>query len=491
MSDNTGFGKQVIRGGVWILALELSNQVLQFVKTFYAATILSPADFGIVGFAFLVISFLDVLSTTGMKEAIIQRKDDLQHYISSVWIFETVKGAIVLTACLLLAAPLAEWFAPKNTELTTIVIRLIGVIFFLQSAVNVGVLYLEKNIEFGRYFFYQISGTVVDVVLTVVCVSLLKNVWALFIGVIAGSFVKLLVSFIAVKYRPNFSFTLSHIRELFHYGKWVLRSRIFTFFGLQLDSVVVSGFLGLHALGIYQMAFRIGNLPITQLSNVMGRIVFPSFAKVQDDLPAVKGYFLASSNLLMVAIAPLIILVFCLIPEFTHVFLNEEWLPIIPVVRVLIISGFIRIFATIIDYLFYSLGQPKLSAQLQFWRLIVFAICIAPLTYYGGAVGVAFSGMISIAAVTIYYLWKVTQMLDINREELLNNFGYPALFAALITAIVLLLKPFGDQSIVSLFVFGIIAMLAYGCIGILLTRFTSFKIFAKPASLIRNLRTSL
>ncbi|MBS1544524.1 MAG: oligosaccharide flippase family protein [Bacteroidetes bacterium] len=488
MANDEGIGSKALRGSFWVVALEISNQLLQFVKTFYAARLLTPGDFGIVGFAFLVITFIDVISTTGMREAIIQRKAESQSYLSTVWLIEVGKGLVILILSLLLAHPISGWIRTANPDLTEHVIQLIGIIYFVQCTTNIGVIYFEKEIVFHRFFVYQFSGTITDVIATLVLVFLFRNVWALFFGILAGHFTRVLFSFLLIKYRPGFEFSVEKALELFHYGKWIFRSRIFTFLGLQLDSIVVSSFLGLYSLGIYQMAFRIGNLPVTQIANIMGKVIFPMFSKVQDEKSKLKEYFLMGMNLLSTWMAPIIILVFCFIPEFTSIFLKDKWNGIIPVVRILIIGGYIRIFATILDYFFSSVGTPKVSANMQFFRTAFFGAFVGPLAYLWGITGVAFSGLLSIGIVTAMYLPKAGKYLNISLTELNRDLFANVFYGIIFTVAVMAAKNYVYMDGLMSFSLMVTAtLLAYISIGLTLGRITNFSLFQRTIMVIKSI----
>ena len=486
MKESKPFGRQIIKGSAWIIALEFSNQVLQFIKTFYAAKILSPVDFGIVGFAFLIIAVLDVLSTTGMKEAIIQRKDNVQSYLSTVWVIELAKGVVVLVGSLFLAPLIIHWAKPANPELIENVIRFIGLLYFVLCSTNIGVVYFEKNIEFNRFFLYQFSGTLTDVIVSLVLVYYLQNVWALFYGIMAGTVVRVLFSFLLINFRPKLEFDYHKARELLKYGKWIFKGRIFTFLGMQLDSIVASTFFSLYAFGIYQMAYRIGNLPMNQVANVMGRVIFPTFSKVHDDLEKVKSYFLASLNVIAVCLAPIVILIFCFIPEFTVLLLGEKWILIVPVVRVLVMAGFLRIFATVVEYFFMSTGEPKTSSNLQTYRFILFLIFIGPLGYFWGLAGLALAGLFAIFTVTVFYLRKACFQLNIRGSEIVESLLQPLIFATLVTLFVFCLKSVVNTDTISKFLLiNSLVVAFYFIMGLLLNRYTRIKLFEKTISFFK------
>ena len=482
MTEKKSLGNQIISGSFWIVVLEISNQILQFVKTFYAATILTPKDFGIVGLAFLVIASIDTLLTTGMKEALIQKKEATKSYLDTAWFVEVAKGLTILTFCLFVSS-FFHHLAPAISWLTVNIIRFVGIFYFVQCLTNIGVIFFEKDIQFKNFFLYQFAGTIVDVMVSILAVQYLQTVWGLFYGILAGSSVRVLFSFILTAYKPSLSFSWEKSKELFSYGKWIFKSRIFNFIGLQSDSIIVSSFFNLYSLGLYQMAVRIGNLPMSQVSNIIGRIAFPTFSKVQDDVLKLKDYFLASINILSIALLPLIILVFTMIDDFVIIFLGIKWIEISPIVRVLILGGFLRIIVSLVDSLFCALGKPNFSSSLQLTRFLVFIISVPLLTYWLGILGIALSALLSLIVVLFIFLNKASRKIGIHTSEICTQFLVPIGFALLVGLIPCYL-PLQEADVFNFIIKIILTLLLYLFLGAAITKYTSIKLFSRTVSLI-------
>ncbi len=73
--------KKVVRGGIWLFALRITNRGLGFIRTIILARLLLPADFGLLGIAMLAASTLDAFSQTGFQSALIQKKGDVKAYL--------------------------------------------------------------------------------------------------------------------------------------------------------------------------------------------------------------------------------------------------------------------------------------------------------------------------------------------------------------------------------------------------------------------------
>ncbi|GAI47416.1 unnamed protein product, partial [marine sediment metagenome] len=92
--------------------------------------------------------------------------------------------------------------------------------------------------------------------------------------------VRCIVSYAIHPYRPHFNFQLGQAKELFTFGKWLLASSVVVFLATQGDDAFLGKVLGVTMLGFYQMAFRFGNLPSSEIG-LISRVAFPTYSKLQ------------------------------------------------------------------------------------------------------------------------------------------------------------------------------------------------------------------
>jgi len=93
----------------------------------------------------------------------------------------------------------------------------------LGSFSNIGVIYFYKELEFNKQFIYQFSATLADFIVAISAVLILRNIWALVLGMLAGRIVGCLVSYLVHPYRPRLNLDIEKIKELFGFGKWIMR----------------------------------------------------------------------------------------------------------------------------------------------------------------------------------------------------------------------------------------------------------------------------
>jgi O-antigen/teichoic acid export membrane protein len=357
------------------------------------ARILAPRDFGLLGIAMLTMMALENLSQTGFEAAIIQKNEKVEQYLDSAWTVGIIRGGFLFLILCLIAPYLSVFF---QTPQAKPIIRVLGISCLIQAFTNIGIISFKKELEFKKQFSYQISGTLADFIVAVSAALLLRSVWALVFGIIAGNAVRVIASYIVHPYRPAFNLDLGKAKELFQFGKWVLGSSFLVFLITQGDDVIVGRVLGVTMLGFYQMAYRISNAPTTEITHVISQVTFPALSKLQDNLPNLREAYLKILQLTAFLSFPLAGLILALAPDFTNIFIGKKWMPIVPAMQVLVLAGLARSVAASSGFLFYAIGKPENDTRLQIIRLIVLVIFLYPFTLNWGITGASLAVLLSI-----------------------------------------------------------------------------------------------
>lgn len=321
---------------MWVFGLRGINRVLGLIRTIILARLLAPSDFGLLGIAMLAIATLETFSQTGFNAALIQKKDNVESYLDTAWTVSAIRG-VILFIILFFSAPLMASFF--NTPQAALVIRVIALSTLLSGLRNIGILFFQKELEFNKQFIYELSATLVDLTVAVVLAFILRNVWALVWGGLAANFVRLFVSYVFHPYRPHIRLNKNEFQDLFSFGKWVFGSSILIFLVTQGDDIFVGKMLGATALGLYQMAYLISNLPATEITHVISQVTFPAYSKMQGDIPRLKAAYLDVLQLTAFISLPVAGGIFILAPEFTLIFLGEKWMPMVPTIQILVLAG--------------------------------------------------------------------------------------------------------------------------------------------------------
>ena len=478
--------QRAVRSGAWVFLLRVIQQLFSLVRLVILARILAPQDFGLMGIALLSMATLETFSQTGFQQALIQKKHDIKPYLDTAWSFLILRG-VILFAILYLIAPYAATFfdAPEAKP----IIQVIGLSVIFQVFTNIGVIHFQKELEFNKQFIYQLSGTLTDFVVAIVAVLVLGNVWALVFGLLAGKAAMLVVSYLIHPFKPHLSFDIGKAKELFGYGKWILGSSVLIFLVTQGDDILVGKLVGVTALGFYQMAYLISNLPATEITHVISQVTFPVYSKIQDDIPRLRDAYLKILQLTAFLSIPVACLIFVLAPDFTLIFLGEKWMPMVPAMQVLVFAGMVRSIAATGGPIFHAVGKPKIDTIMQIIRLFILAILIYPLTInwgiFGASVAVFFSTFIS----AFGFVLAVMKIIKCRSNDYFKILLYPLINGAIVILFIHALRNIIGVSVWSFIVFSCVGVFGYIAIAYLFDKIFDYKMqshFKEYINVLRN-----
>jgi O-antigen/teichoic acid export membrane protein len=168
----------------------------------------------------------------------------------------------------------------------------------------------------------RFGGTSVDLIASIIAAALLRNVWALMIGLIAGGLTRLVVSFVMHRFRPRPRLRFDQLRELSQYGRWVFLSNAVQFLMHKGDGLLIGKLMGAPALGIYMMARTISEVITSEVSRSLSDVAFPTYSRLQSDLVRTGRAFCTVLEVVWAVVAPLAVLVAVLAEPLTQFLLG-------------------------------------------------------------------------------------------------------------------------------------------------------------------------
>lgn len=473
-----GLAQRAISGGFWVFSLRIVQQLFSLGRLLILARILSPSDFGLMGVALLTMATLETFSQTGFQTALIQKRENVESYLDSAWTFLILRGFALFVILYLIAPYAAAFFGTPEAEP---IIQVIGVSVLLQAFTNIGILYFQKELEFNKQFLYQFAGTLADFIVAVSAVLVLQNVWALVFGLIAGNAVRCILSYAVHPYRPHIALDIEKIKELFGYGRWIFFSSILIFLLTQGDDVLVGRILGATALGLYQMAYRISNMPATEITHVISQVTFPVYAKMQHNLSKLRDVYLEVLQLTAFLSFPVTVFIFILAPDFTTIFLGEQWMPMVPAMQALTVFGVTRAINATTGPVFQGIGMPNVSTLGSAFQIVVFIVIVYPLTIRWGIVGTSIAVIIPNILFLFYIGKKLVTVLELRLTQVVSSVVAPTVGSIAMGGIIMLYK-FSVSYALS-----ILSFLSCIVLGTFIYAFLTYKISQKTFIKLKDL----
>ncbi|MBN2513019.1 MAG: oligosaccharide flippase family protein [Sedimentisphaerales bacterium] len=432
LKENSNLFYQSLKGGFWVAVLRIATHIIGVIKTIIIANVLFVEDFGIMSAAFLLMTFLAVLSETGYNLALIQKKGHIHGYLDTAWTVGLIRSVLL---CLIFYA-VTPYFVSigikdeSQRELAVHVMRVMGCGFLFQGFSNIGILFFTRTINFRPLTYVKIAETLIDCTVSLVWLYLYRNVWAYVAGWIAAGAFGCVMGYVICDYRPKLKLDFSKAKELWQFGKWVYLMSILGFILTFGDQVIVWGVLGIGSIALYYQASRYATLLFSEITTIVGQVMFPAFSMLQDDIVRLREAYLKLVGLVSFVAAPLSIGIILLGPVFVRLVLKQEYHAMTPVLQILALRGLFLAIGGTRGPLFNAIGKPQANRYNTLLRIVIYAVGLYPLTRLYGITGIALTMLIINVVVNPLDFHLVRRLLKGQNWQMYRPFFYP-LFAAL------------------------------------------------------------
>lgn len=158
------------------------------------------------------------------------------------------------------------------------------------------------------------------------------------------------------------------------------------------------------------MAYNISTLPISEITDVVSKVVFPVYAKIAEDTQRLKSAFIKSTLVIALSTVAMGGVLYFFPSQIIALVLGNKWLLAVPVLKVLAIYGVLRAISGSASALFLGVEKQKYVTNMTFMRFAGLAITIYPFVKMFGLIGAGYSALISVIVeipVIAYYVFKV------------------------------------------------------------------------------------
>lgn len=374
---------RLLKGVAWMLAFRLFDRGAGVLSILVLARLLLPEHFGVVALASSVVAFIELLAALGLDTILIQRKDLTRAHYDTAWTIQC--GIATLCALCLCAAahPASLFFREPRLEPVAYALAF-GL--FLDGLVNIRVVDFRKNMRFDLEFRFMATRRVVAVIVTMVSAFLLRNEWALAIGIVTSRATGVVMSYLMSPYLPRPTLAMRH--ELLSNATWLFLSNVVLFARQRSAEIVLGRVAGASSVGTYLLASDLANTLSQELVSPINRVALPDMADTGSK-EGVARRFDALTGQLAIILTPLCIGLAACAPAVIELMFGPKWAASVDVLRILAVAGCIAGLASNIGVAFLSLGMYRANA----WIHAAGAVTLLPMLIAGavmhGAVGAA------------------------------------------------------------------------------------------------------
>tara|TARA_B110000027_G_C16120037_1_gene302311 strand:+ start:3751 stop:5208 length:1458 start_codon:yes stop_codon:yes gene_type:complete len=396
--------KDTLLGVKWNFLVRVFSQISLFIVGIILMRILSPSDFGLLAMITVLTGFFVVFKDFGLGNSLIHKGkiDDLD--INTIFWFSLSLGSFLTLLVFSSSSFIANFYnEPKLVDLT----RCISLLFVIGAFGDTHFILLRKNLEYKKIFIVEISSVIISSAVALYLAYNNWDVWSLVGMQFSKALTNSIIIWIISEYKPKFIFSYVRLKEHWKFAYPLLGNKIFNYWTRNSDRFFIGKYLGSEQLGFYSRANNLIVMPTSQLISVVAPILFPSFAKIKDDKLRIKKIYLSALRMTTFLIFPLMGLIFVFAKPMVHTLFGDQWIILIPLIKIFTILGVIESMTKISGSLLMSQGNIKTLATINIllgigsiiaffigsqynirivtWGLIlVFLLYLIPRLYYGG-----------------------------------------------------------------------------------------------------------
>ena len=433
-SDVGTLKKRTIRGIFWAYTSAYSGKILVFVSTIILARLLLKEDFGVAGFALVVISILDVVSDLGIGPALIYHRDDPKAN-DTAFILNLLMGLALFSSTWLFAPLVGEFFNDTRSVPLT---RVLAFTFPINSLCNIHASLLQKNLNFKRKFVPDLVKATSKGIISIILAWYGFGAWSLVLGHVGGTALAVIAYWWVIPWRPTFRFNLGIAKSMLFYGSNIVAVNSLGSLSNNLDYLIIGRFLGAEALGIYTLAFRLPELLVKQLCLVASTVIFPAYTKMRDDTVELSRYFLVTMSYVTMITVPIALGLAVVSRPLVLSLYTEKWEDAVPVMSAIAIYMLIRSLNFNIGDVYKAQGRPEILTKLSLVKVpILAALLWWAVVGPGTIVAVAWVQVVVAALMSIVSLILAARLLHTPLKNIVGVLQ-PALINGVIMAVAVL-----------------------------------------------------
>jgi O-antigen/teichoic acid export membrane protein len=408
-----GLRAKAMRGGTWLGAGSVAEQSVRFARNMVLTRLLAPGAFGAMAIVMSCSAIVGALTDVGQRGAVIQNPRGREDaYLNAGWWMGMCRAIFVYVAIFAMGPWVSHFYG--NTELCALLrVALLSTLF--DGAMSPRSILTQKEMKLGRWMVISNGGGICGVIVTVILSFVLRDVWALAIGSCSESAFRCVFSYILCPGLPSLGLDRHVLRDLYKFSKAVFGLSFLNLIFSRADIFVLGKLYSTTALGLYTMGVFLVYTPSTFITNIMGQILFPALAHVQEDKERLNRILMEATSWLILLGLPGVVVIYLCGRSLLTVIYGAQYVPAAGPLAVAATVVFFNVLNAAITCVFSAVGRPGLHRRAVAASAVVMLIAIYPSCKLLGPVG---GQVASLLAIIVSYFLQVMRMRSLTGLDL-------------------------------------------------------------------------
>jgi O-antigen/teichoic acid export membrane protein len=413
-------GEVSVRGAFWTFLGFAANKLIAIASQMALAWFLLPQDFGLLSFAFSVTSIVELVSSGGLIQVMVRRRDYSHRDSRDVfWLSLSLHVAATLVALAL--APLAGVLF-KNPRVTPL-IMVIACSWPIGSLSAIYLIQLMRDLRFRSLAGIQIINGLIRAIGAVVLAALGCGAYSLVIPIYlcyatTALLLRRSVGPLAIRHpsadrwpaliKPTLWLSAQSLCEAIQeYGTYFI-------IGIVLSNDVVSG--------VYYWGFGLSGQTMFLLVNSLRGVFFPALARLNEEPERQHEAFRTALRMLTLVAIPVGILQALTADPLIRLIAPARWVFAIPVVQLLSIGMLTQPMEALGYSILMANGRFRALTFLGVWQVVTIVAAAAAGVATGTPTAIALWTSIALFVNGLLFGWVAERLFDNGWAALADSF---------------------------------------------------------------------
>lgn len=425
-----------VRSGAITLIDQGLATLIHMVSVIVLARLLTPEDYGTVTMVTAITGFLELFRELGLSSATVRTREITHEQVSNLFWINAGLGAAI-TLIIAAVGPILAWFYHKP-EVTLVTAGLALTSILNSLGTQHGAL-INRDMRFATMAVIRISALLAGFAAALLVAFAGGTYWALVASYVitaawhsAGNW--LASGFVPGRYKKGVG-----LRPLIRFGANVAGADVVYYIHRNMDNVLIGRVWGAAQLGLYNKAYSLLMLPISNLRSPLNRVAFPALSRLQADPTAFRAFFIKYCSLLSFVTMPVVAFLFASSEHVIRLFLGPRWLGAAELFTILALVSFIQAPSGI-----RSIVQTALGRGDRLFRLSLITGGVAVASFFiglsWGARGVAIAYAVSTYLVLHPSLAYAFHGTPVRTSDFYRSIMRPTVSSVIMAALLVLIE---------------------------------------------------
>ncbi|MDQ3204311.1 MAG: oligosaccharide flippase family protein [Pseudomonadota bacterium] len=398
---------------IWIFTEKFGLIFLSMITFVVYARLLSPTELGIGTVIIAIVEVVGIIYSSVLEDPLVrQEKLDDRHISTAFWF-----SVLISLVSILLISGLAMQYAPSPELQWMTAVASVKILFTMMARVYV--VQMRRSGNFKMLATRTLLGKVLGGVGGIAVALWGFGAWAVIAQALIMEFVSVIVLMRGEPKRIAFHIDTRFLRETLRAGTPVAIN-VLSSQTLQRGVNVVLGITaGASAVGMFNLAMRIIDLPRTAIYNGLMSYALPAFARRSADSSRLIGIISDSTALSGFLLTPLFIGIALTADDIILLIFGAKWADAIPLLQVLACTAALGNLAMFATTALVAVNRSRLTLKAE-----VGTTLLALALVYG--LGAVYGGMA--AAVALLVRMLIITPLQIRGLNTAIGYGWRAFF---------------------------------------------------------------